>query len=114
MLSLWSLTTRTESIWALGATPSPSLSWPRPGAAGRGLGGEALPEASRGRLSVLNPQSFPTDPGHGDEKQQAFAGLFVHCLGHIKIFFKIFFLVVFTLFQVIFVDVKCVYDVYGF
>lgn len=60
-----------------------------------GLGCEALPEASRGLLSVLSPsvlspQSF-LDPGHGDEKQQAFSGFLLINWGTLKYFKRFFF-----------------------
>lgn len=98
VVSFRSLTTRHRvHLGAWCHALSSSFWWPLP-AALEGAGAEALLEASRGLLSALSPQPsvFPTDPGHGDEKQQAFPGLFVYCLGHIKIFLKVFLLVVFT------------------
>lgn len=68
-------------------------------------------------MSVLSP--FGSHPQSFSTSQvlvmRSIAGLywaflFIVRLGHIKILFKIFLLVVFTLFQVIFVDVKCAYE----
>lgn len=73
---------------------------------------------------VLSPFSSPASGflhvpqvlGPGFKKQKAFVpGFFCLLFGHVKYFlrFFFFFLVVSTLFQIIFVDVKYVYDVYG-
>lgn len=84
-----------------------------------GAGDQQLPVFWCWARSRLRQPSFSTSPGLGFEKQSRPFVLWlfcVFCLGHVKIFFlrffSFFFLVVLTLFQVIFVDVKCVYDMY--